>query len=54
MLDTQLVRNKLDTTVEESLRRGVSIDKNKIKTIEDNRKKIQVETEELQSERNNI
>ena len=54
MLDPQLIRNKLDTIVEESLRRGVSIDKNKIKTIEDNRKKIQVETEELQSERNNI
>ena len=54
MLDPQLVRNKLDTIVEESLRRGVSIDKNKIKKIEDNRKKIQVETEELQSERNNI
>ena len=54
MLDPQLIRNKLDTIVEESLRRGVSIDKNKIKKIEDNRKKIQVETEELQSERNNI
>ena len=54
MLDPQLVRNKLDTIVEESLRRGVSIDKNKIKKIEDNRKKIQVETEKLQSERNNI
>ena len=54
MLDPQLIRNKLDTIVEESLRRGVSIDKNKIKTIEDNRKKIQVETEKLQSERNNI
>ena len=54
MLDPQLIRNKLDTIVEESLRRGVSIDKNKIKKIEDNRKKIQVETEKLQSERNNI
>ena len=54
MLDPQLIRNKLDTIVEESLRRGVSIDKNKIKKIEDNRKKIQVETEELQSERKNI
>ena len=54
MLDPQLVRNKLDIIVEESLRRGVSIDKNKIKKIEDNRKKIQVETEKLQSERNNI
>ena len=54
MLDPQLIRNKLDTIVEESLRRGVSIDKNKIKKIEDNRKKIQVETEELQSERNNM
>ena len=45
MLDPQLIRNKLDTIVEESLRRGVSIDKNKIKKIEDNRKKIQVESE---------
>ena len=54
MLDPQLIRNKLDTIVEESLRRGVSIDKNKIKKIEDNRKNIQVETEKLQSERNNI
>ena len=53
MLDPQLIRNKLDTIVEESLRRGVLIDKNKIKKIEDNRKKIQVETEKLQSERNN-
>ena len=54
MLDPQLIRNKLDTIVEESVSRGVSIDKNKIKKIEDNRKNIQVETEKLQSERNNI
>ena len=54
MLDPQLIRNNLDVISKALLKRGVSIDKNKIKKIEEDRKLIQIRTEELQSERNTI
>ena len=54
MLDPQLIRNELNLIAEALKKRGVSIDVNKIKKIEDKRKSIQVKTEKLQSDRNII
>ena len=54
MIDPQLIRNELDFIAEALVKRGLSIDINKIKKIEDKRKSIQVKTEKLQAERNLI
>ena len=54
MLDPQLIRNKLNSIAKALDKRGISIDINKIKKIEDKRKAIQIETEKLQAERNII
>ena len=54
MIDPQLIRNELDFIAESLVKRGLSIDINKIKKIEDKRKSIQVKTEKLQAERNLI
>ena len=45
MLDPQLIRNELDSVAKKLEKRGISIDVNKIKKIEDKRKSIQIETE---------
>ena len=52
MLDPQLIRNELDSIAEALEKRGISINVDKIKKIEDKRKSIQVKTERLQADRN--
>ena len=54
MLDPQLIRNELDSIAEALEKRGISINVDKIKKIEDKRKSIQVKTEKLQADRNLI
>ncbi len=52
MLDPQLLRTELDATAEKLARRGFVLDTETLATLEQQRKKIQIETESLQSERN--
>lgn len=52
MLDPQLIRNQLDDVATKLARRGVSLDKERLTTLEAERKTCQIETQALQSERN--
>ena len=52
MLDPQLVRNQLDFVQEQLARRGFELDTNKLADLETQRRAIQVETQQLQNERN--
>jgi len=52
MLDPKLLRSELDRVVEKLGVRGVAFDTAEIQGLEDQRKTLQVETEQLQSERN--
>ncbi|HVY08438.1 MAG TPA: serine--tRNA ligase [Burkholderiales bacterium] len=52
MLDIQLLRNDLDTVAAGLKRRGVTIDEESFRALEEQRKKSQVRTQELQSKRN--
>jgi len=52
MLDPQLLRNDLDATAKKLARRGFVLDTNMLAQLELQRKKIQIETESLQSDRN--
>ena len=52
MLDPKLFRNDLENLAQQLARRGFTLDVNAIKSLEDNRKEVQVKTEELQAERN--
>jgi len=52
MLDPQLLRTDLDATAEKLARRGFVLDTETLSALEQQRKKIQIETESLQSERN--
>ena len=52
MLDPQLLRTELEQTAEKLARRGFVLDTKMLAQLEQQRKKIQVETESLQSERN--
>jgi len=52
MLDPQLLRSDLEKTAEKLARRGFTLDTDALAELEQQRKKIQVETEALQSERN--
>ena len=54
MLDSKLLRTELDDTAEKLARRGYKLDVETIRTLEDQRKSIQVEVENLQSSRNSI
>ncbi|HEB94529.1 MAG TPA: serine--tRNA ligase [Gammaproteobacteria bacterium] len=53
MLDPKLIRNDLEGTVEKLERRGFKLDSEKLAALEAERKKLQVETQDLQSLRNN-
>ncbi len=53
MLDPKLIRNDLEGTAEKLERRGFKLDSEKLATLEAERKKLQVETQDLQSLRNN-
>ncbi len=52
MLDPQLLRSELSQTAEKLARRGFVLDVETLAQLEQQRKKIQIETESLQSERN--
>lgn len=52
MLDPKLLRNDLNECVEKLARRGFELDSERFNLLESQRKAIQVETQELQSERN--
>ncbi|MBL6688801.1 MAG: serine--tRNA ligase [Pseudomonadales bacterium] len=52
MLDPKLIRQDLENTAERLLRKGFTLDVASIQSLEEQRKSLQVETEELQAERN--
>ena len=52
MLDPQLLRNNLEETAAQLKRRGYELDTLKFAALEEKRKSIQVETQNLQAERN--
>lgn len=52
MLDPKLLRNDLDAVATQLARRGYEVDKAKIQALEEKRKALQVQTQDLQNERN--
>jgi seryl-tRNA synthetase len=52
MLDPKRLRNELDTVRQQLARRGFTLDTDALQTLENRRKTIQVETQQLQAERN--
>ncbi|MGB5716509.1 MAG: serine--tRNA ligase [Gammaproteobacteria bacterium] len=52
MLDPRLLRSELDTVRHQLARRGFTLDTDTLQALESRRKTIQVETQELQAERN--
>ncbi|MBS0969751.1 serine--tRNA ligase [Chimaeribacter arupi] len=52
MLDPNLLRTELDAVAEKLARRGFTLDVEKLRALEERRKVLQVETENLQAERN--
>lgn len=52
MLDPQLIRNNLDQIKQALTKRAYTLDVDSLQTLDTRRKKIQVQTQELQSERN--
>ncbi|NGZ14587.1 serine--tRNA ligase [Vibrio aestuarianus] len=54
MLDSKLLRTELDETAAKLARRGFKLDVETIRQLEEQRKSIQVEVENLQSTRNSI
>ncbi|MEX2525477.1 MAG: serine--tRNA ligase [Gammaproteobacteria bacterium] len=52
MLDPHLIRNELDHVEKALEKRGFQLDRDKLETLEEKRKKLQVETQNLQNERN--
>ncbi|WP_086983017.1 serine--tRNA ligase [Vibrio aphrogenes] len=52
MLDSKLFRTELESTAEKLARRGFTLDVESIRSLEEQRKSLQVKTEELQALRN--
>ncbi|KLV09002.1 seryl-tRNA synthetase [Photobacterium aquae] len=52
MLDSKLLRTELDATAEKLARRGFTLDVEALRSLEEQRKSLQVKTEELQALRN--
>lgn len=52
MLDPNLLRNEPDAVAEKLARRGFKLDVDKLRALEERRKVLQVNTENLQAERN--
>ncbi|MGF1725509.1 serine--tRNA ligase [Photobacterium nomapromontoriensis] len=52
MLDSKLLRTELDATAEKLARRGFTLDVELLRSLEEKRKSLQVQTEELQAQRN--
>lgn len=54
MLDSKLLRTELDETAEKLARRGFKLDVETLRNLEEQRKSLQVKTEELQAQRNSV
>jgi len=54
MIDTKLLREEFSTIKNSLMKRGFDIDQKKFESIDARRKSLQIEVENLQSERNNI
>lgn len=54
MLDINLLRNDLPTVIQGLADRGIALDPAKFETLEEQRKTLQVQTEQLQARRNSI
>lgn len=54
MLDAQLIRNQLDEVIEKLSHRGFQMDRTHLQDLETKRKQCQIDTEQLQSERNKL
>ncbi|WP_163931111.1 serine--tRNA ligase [Paraferrimonas sp. SM1919] len=52
MLDPKFLRNEIESTAEQLAKRGYILDISKLNELEERRKSLQVETEELQATRN--
>lgn len=52
MLDSKLLRNEIESTAKQLARRGYALDIEQINHLEAQRKALQVQTQELQNERN--
>ena len=52
MLDPKLLRNDLDSTAQQLARRGYELDIKGLQTLEEKRKSMQTQTQQLQAERN--
>ncbi|MES9969887.1 MAG: serine--tRNA ligase [Candidatus Thiodiazotropha sp.] len=52
MLDPRLLRNNLDEVAQQLARRGYQLDREQINNLEEQRKRLQVESQELQNQRN--
>jgi len=52
MLDPKLIRNDLDFVAQQLARRGYQLDTQRITSLEDQRKALQVQTQQLQNDRN--
>lgn len=52
MLDPKLLRNELETVIEKLRLKNYRLDKDRFESLEDQRKTLQIETQNLQSERN--
>ena len=52
MLDPKLFRSELDATLQQLARRGFTLDAQRLTALENERKEIQVQTQDLQNERN--
>jgi seryl-tRNA synthetase len=52
MLDPKLFRTELDATLQQLARRGFTLDAQRLTALENERKEIQIQTQELQNERN--
>jgi seryl-tRNA synthetase len=52
MLDTKLIRSNLDTVATGLKKRGITLDNARLNTLEEQRKTIQTQTQELQNKRN--
>jgi len=52
MLDPRLLRNELADVAAQLARRGVTLDRDRFEALETRRKALQIETQELQNERN--
>ena len=52
MLDPNLLRNEPDAVAEKLASRGFKLDVDKLRALEERRKVLQVQTENLQAERN--